>query len=439
MSTIVTRAGKGSALTHNEVDANFNNLNTDKLQSGNTAAALTITTATFGAGTVSAPAITTSGDTNTGIFFPAADTIAFTEGGVESMRIDSSGNLGLGVTPSAWSTSFGQKAIQFGPIGSLMSLQASTTNNQTFISSNAVNLAGGWTYMYSDYATQYRQYLGTHAWFNSASGTAGNVITFTQAMTLDASGNLALGVTSVTGWGSRLLAKAATNSIFGGIAVTANSVDSGVFIGHDATVGAIGTSYGSTGAYTPLTFLTGGSERARITSGGNLLVGATATVNSELLGATKNGNVFLVKNTQNTGTARLVYQNGAGTIDYFYNYASSSEIGSITNTTTSVAYNTTSDYRLKDNQQPLTGSGAFIDALQPKTWNWKTDGSKGVGFIAHEVQAVSFGSVVGTKDAVDEEGKPVMQAMEYGSAEFIANIIAELQSLRARVAQLEGN
>jgi hypothetical protein len=54
--------------------------------------------ATFGAGTVSAPAITTTGDTNTGIFFPAADTIAFTEGGTEAMRIDSSGNLLLNQT-----------------------------------------------------------------------------------------------------------------------------------------------------------------------------------------------------------------------------------------------------------------------------------------------------------------------------------------------------
>jgi hypothetical protein len=98
MSTIVTRAGKGSALTHNEVDANFTNLNTDKLQSGDTAAALTITSATFGAGTVSAPSLTTSGDTNTGIFFPAADTIAFAEGGVESMRINSSGSIGIGTS-----------------------------------------------------------------------------------------------------------------------------------------------------------------------------------------------------------------------------------------------------------------------------------------------------------------------------------------------------
>ena len=81
----------------------------------------------------------------------------------------------------------------------------------------------------------------------------------------------------------------------------------------------------------------------------------------------------------------------------------------------------------------MTGSGSFIDALKPKTWTWKESGNAGVGFIAHEVQEVSPSSVVGEKDGEQ------MQAMEYGSAEFIANIIAELQSLRKRVAQLEGN
>ena len=112
-------------------------------------------------------------------------------------------------------------------------------------------------------------------------------------------------------------------------------------------------------------------------------------------------------------------------------------VGSISTTNAATAYNTNSDYRLKNNPQPLTGSGAFIDALQPKTWTWTVDGRRGVGFIAHEVEPVSPDSVHGVKDAVDAEGNPVMQSMEYGSAEFIANIIAELQSLRREVAELK--
>jgi len=115
----------------------------------------------------------------------------------------------------------------------------------------------------------------------------------------------------------------------------------------------------------------------------------------------------------------------------------SNTVGTITTTNAATAYNTSSDYRLKNNPQPLTGSGAFIDALKPKTWTWTVDGRRGVGFVAHEVEPVSPDSVHGAKDAVDNEGNPVMQSMEYGSAEFIANIVAELQSLRARVAQLE--
>lgn len=99
MSTIVTRAGKGSPLTWNEVDNNFTNLNTDKFQSGSNISVGTLSASgvsTFSAGSAGAPALTTTGDTNTGIFFPAADTIAFSEGGAEAMRIDSAGNVGIG-------------------------------------------------------------------------------------------------------------------------------------------------------------------------------------------------------------------------------------------------------------------------------------------------------------------------------------------------------
>ena len=84
------------------VSGRINAANFDGIVGANTAAAGSFTTlsatgvATFSAGTVSLPAITTTGDTNTGIWFPAADTIAFTEGGAESMRINSSRNVGIG-------------------------------------------------------------------------------------------------------------------------------------------------------------------------------------------------------------------------------------------------------------------------------------------------------------------------------------------------------
>lgn len=145
-------------------------------------------------------------------------------------------------------------------------------------------------------------------------------------------------------------------------------------------------------------------------------------------GATENALVCLNTDTGASSQSFVIWRRGSG---------SGVVTGSISNTSTSTAYNTSSDYRLKDDPAPLTGSGEFIDALQPKVWKWKVDGSPGVGFIAHEVQAVSSSSVTGAKDAIDEHGNPEYQTMEYGSAEFVANIVAELQALRKRVFDLE--
>jgi hypothetical protein len=133
-----------------------------------------------------------------------------------------------------------------------------------------------------------------------------------------------------------------------------------------------------------------------------------------------------------TGRAINFLQGGA------FTGGAATSVGSITITTSATAYNTSSDYRLKDDVHPIANSGAFIDALKPCTWAWKTDGSAGAGFIAHELQAVSPTSVVGSKDAVDAEGAPIYQAVEYGSAEVIAMMVAELKDLRRRVAALNG-
>jgi hypothetical protein len=112
-------------------------------------------------------------------------------------------------------------------------------------------------------------------------------------------------------------------------------------------------------------------------------------------------------------------------------------VGQIVTTNTTCAYNNVSDYRLKNITGPVVDSGTFIDALKPKVGTWKSDGSKFVGFLAHEFAEVSPVSVTGEKDAVDADGKAVYQSMQASTSEVIANLVAELQSLRKRLAALE--
>ena len=109
------------------------------------------------------------------------------------MALDSSGNLGLGVTPSAWNSAW--KALQFGPVGAAFS----NSGNAIWSGNEYLNTGGTPTYITTQYALRYRQDVGSgyHAWFTAPSGTAGATISFTQAMTLDASGNLLVGATAV--------------------------------------------------------------------------------------------------------------------------------------------------------------------------------------------------------------------------------------------------
>jgi len=183
--------------------------------------------------------------------------------------LDSSGNLGLGVPPNAWFSNY--KALQIGAYTAL----AQSGSSNTFLLNNAyVNAAGTTTYLNTAAASYYNQSAGLHSWHNAPSGTAGDPITFTQAMTLDASGRLGIGTTSPDiNSGTKLTVK----GIY---------VDEG---GSDAGYGWQIVSSGS--GVTPLqliaptiTFSTGAnlarSERMRLDSSGNLLIGETSLSNA---------------------------------------------------------------------------------------------------------------------------------------------------------------
>ena len=118
----------------------------------------------------------------------------------------------------------------------------------------------------------------------------------------------------------------------------------------------------------------------------------------------------------------------------FYNVAGTG-IGSITSSSSIVAYNTSSDHRLKNSVAPIISGLATITALKPVTYKWNVDNSDGEGFIAHELQEVVPLAVVGEKDAVNKDGSIKPQGVDY--SKIVVHLVAAIQELEARLVALE--
>ena len=267
------------------------------------------------------------------------------------MRIDSDGNVGVGVTPSAWVSTVKALDISSGGAVYAGSLNCGLAANYY------LNSSGNYIYKTTAFAAGYvPNYAnnGSHVWFNAPSGTAGNAITFTQAMTLDASGNLLVGTTS-----------------------TSNTTQ--------------GFKILSTGRF---------------------------------YGVMAAGGYAIMNHTGGSGTEYIYEFQRAGTA-----------VGSITTTTTSTAYVTSSDYRLKETVRPLSDGLARVNALKPSIYKWKSDGSSGEGFLAHELAEVVPSAVTGEKDAVNEDGSIKAQGVDL--SKVVPILVAAIKELTARVEALE--
>jgi hypothetical protein len=334
----------------------------------------------------------------------------------EWMRLDSVGNLGLGVTPSAWDSAF--KAFQLNTTACI-----SATSNRTFLGQNWYDAASGGKFIGTGYALRYDQLgsNGQHQWYTStASGTAGNAISFTQAMTLGSDGNLLVGGTS-NAVGARFISENASGNQLGlrytSVATWYNSVD-------------------SSGNYI---WTKDGTNIGRFDSSGNLLVGTTSALNGtarlDVSAPSGNNVATTLKNDAGAGQWNTqIWNAGTSGDNAFVQFATETSYtgrGSITYNRAGglVAYNVTSDYRAKDIYGPVTGSGALIDSTPVYMGKMKGATQERPMFIAHETPSYAH---TGEKDAVDADGKPVYQQMD--ASALIPVMWAEIQSLRQRLS-----
>jgi len=357
------------------------------------------------------------------------------------LTLDASGNLGLGVTPSAWNSSY--KALQ---IASHISLWGNSGGGGALFLANNEEFVGAGTrkYLVTDFATEYAQVSGQHQWKTAASGTAGDTISFTQAMTLTAGGGLGIGETSIAS-DTRLHLKHTTDncllkiqSSFGSILRLTNGGGSEV-----STIDATGNNV--------LTFQTGSTERARITSGGYFKAsnggsyfdsaasyhelrvtantGDWVTVISHA-GATASAQYGLrieLTGDPNTTSPEMLYCSGASTLRM-----SVRSNGGIANYSANNV--NLSDRREKTNFAPAKSYLDKICAIPVQTFNYidqnmETDGGLTLGVVAQDVQAVAPELVMESNWANKDE-EPKMRLSIY-QTDLQYALMKALQELKA--------
>jgi hypothetical protein len=356
--------------------------------------------ASFADGTVSLPSITNIGDTNTGIFFPAADTIAFTEGGLESMRITSAGDVGIGTsTPAAKLHVNGENIIVDRNAGDpYYAFYTGGTDSN-------VSLYGGST-------NGFRVFTAS-----------------TERMRITSTGNLAIGTTSTTGLVT--LGRAG-----GGQYIGALDNSTGYEIGYiqfnsdNMTLNPQGGASGTTGFFR---FNTSNVERMRIDSSGNVLVGTTSTSPSSGVGTKiqPTGFVRCVSADSTNSTENWsMYSTGAANYRFYVGWG-----GTIYATSTTIT--SLSDERVKENIADIDVGLDAVMALKPRRFDWKAGKGKDIkgdrGFIAQEFETVFPEMIDEWKDPAPEGEEPYKAV----NADLIPVLVKAIQELKAEVDSLK--
>ena len=349
---------------------------------------------------------TLTGFTSTGIDDNATST---------AITIDSSENVGIGVTPSSWISSV-YKGLQIGTgigVGGIIGRVDGT---------NSINLGLNWyygggatnTYIDSASATNYSQEAGTHRWFHAASGTAGGALTFSESMRIDSSGNVGIGTSSpssalTVGTGGITRFNRSDNATYNEIKyVTAGDL----FYFNQANGGAY-------------QFNINGTEHMRISSAGEVNINNTFTGAKLHVLATGSDTSNWCQRYYTTGTASTLYV--VDFIDY-----QGQRVGYITNNPVgnTTAYVTSSDYRLKENVNYTWDATTRLKQLKPARFNWIRDESNTLvdGFLAHEVEDIVPEAITGEKDATETKTNVVVNA--YGN--YIAENVTEEEWLAGK-------
>tara|TARA_R100000995_G_scaffold75059_2_gene44281 strand:- start:371 stop:1204 length:834 start_codon:yes stop_codon:yes gene_type:complete len=240
----------------------------------------------------------------------------------------------------------------------------------------------------------------------------------TNMMTIKEDGELELGTTSSSD--SEISFLAATDG-----SSRINFGDSG-----DANIGVIQYEHDGNA----MVFKGNANERMRVDSSGNVLIGKTAAGTAAGVQLEPTGTANIAR----SGDLCMVLDRLTNTGEIVSIRTSNVAKGGITVNSGSVSFNTSSDYRLKENVTTSWDATTRLKQLKPVRFSWKVDSKSEAdtdGFLAHEVSSVVPEATSGEKDAVDADGNPKHQGIDH--SKLVALLVKTVQELEARIATLE--